>query len=107
MAEQQSSSDAAAPPLPVPPSDTAFGSGRNAAPLSETPTAAENMRVVALLISGQRIIKTAAGGDPLYIGSASPWQPNKAAIEARYQWLSRMMGGPDQLVKLALNIMSL
>jgi hypothetical protein len=108
LAEQHASSDAAAPPSPGSPGATASDSvaPRTPAPPSATATASGSTRVVALVINGTKIVKTAVGGEPLYIDSAAAWQPNRAAIEAKYPWLSRQLG-IDGMIGLALQVMAL
>ena len=85
----------------------ASNSTPEAEPLAATPTAPDDTRVVVLLISDGRIVRKMAGSVPLNIADADDWQPNKEAVQARYKWLSHMMGGPDTLIKLALDIMRL
>jgi hypothetical protein len=83
-------------PTPQTPSDT----GSETAP-------PDALRAVVLLISSEgKIVKRVSGPVPLNIADAAAWQPNREAIEARYQWLSRMMG-TDGLIALALDVMRL
>jgi hypothetical protein len=77
-----------------------------AEPLAATKTAPDATRAVVLLISDGKIVRKVAGGLPLNIAAADDWQPNREAIEARYQWLSRMMG-TDGLIALAFDVMRL
>jgi hypothetical protein len=77
-----------------------------AEPLEATKTAPDDTRAVVLLIRSGKIVRRVAGPVPLNIVDAADWQPNREAIEARYQWLSRMMG-IDGLVALALDVMRL
>lgn len=81
-------------------------SSPEAGPPEATKTEPESLRAVVLLISGGKIVKRLTGPVPLNIVSADDWQPNRAAIEQRYAWLSRMMG-TDGLIALALDVMRL
>ena len=75
-------------------------------PLEATKTTPDATRAIVLLISDGKIVKRVTGPVPLNIVNAADWQPNREAIEARYQWLSRMMG-TDGLIALALDVMRL
>jgi hypothetical protein len=77
-----------------------------AEPPEATKTAPDATRAVVLLISGEKIVKRVTGPVPLNIADAADWQPNREAIEQRYQWLSRTME-TDALIKLAFDIMRL
>lgn len=81
-------------------------STETAEPPKATATAPGALRAVVLLISDGKIVRRVTGPVPLNIADAADWQPNRQAIEERYHWLCRMMGGVDPLIKLALDIMS-
>jgi hypothetical protein len=76
-----------------------------AEPPEATATAPENTRLVVLLIRDGSIVSKVSGVAPLHIETAAAWEPNRAAVEAKYPWLCRMMG-TDALIKLALSVMT-
>jgi hypothetical protein len=85
--------------------DEASPSTETAVPPKATETAPESTRLVVLSIRGSSIVSKVSGVAPLRIESASAWEPDRAAVEAKYPWLCRMMG-TDSLIKLALSVMT-
>lgn len=108
MGEPQNSSGDHGLPSQEPPAATASVSATGPTPEHplETTTAPDDTRAVVLLIRSGKIEKRVSGPVPLNIAAAADWQPNRQAIEARYAWLSRMMG-TDGLIALALDVMRL
>lgn len=103
--QQTSSGDPVTPSYP-PPTGMELNSEGTAAPRLIIGTGLPNSRVVVLVNNETGTRKIVAASMPVYHVEGESWQPNRQGIEAKYPWLTRMIG-IEALIRLALDIVSL